>query len=59
MAQRKREFCKKCNQVTTHTKEPKEDWLCLCCESAKFRSNKATEAIKAKAAQKPRLNLRF
>ena len=59
MAQRKREFCIKCSQITTHSKEPKEEWKCLCCESARFRSRKATDTIKAKTALKPKLNLRF
>ena len=59
MAQRKREYCKKCDQITTHTKELKQEWVCLCCDSAKFRSTKATKSIKAKSSQKPRLNLLF
>jgi len=59
MAQKKREFCSKCKQITTQTKEPKQEWLCLCCESAKFRSARANKAIKAKADQKPKLNLIF
>jgi len=59
MPKRKREFCEKCNQVTTHSKEPEKEWVCLCCESAKFRSSKETDAIKEKKTQNRKLNLRF
>jgi hypothetical protein len=57
--QKQRIFCPKCNQITTQTKEAKKEWVCLCCESAKFRSQAQTEARKKNTQAKPRLNLKF
>ena len=60
MAQKQRQFCKACNQITTQVKaSAATDWQCLCCESAKFRTQNRTTTIKKKGAKKPRLNLNF
>lgn len=59
MPKKIREFCHKCNQITTQLKEkPTDEWKCLCCESGKNRSQSELEEIK-KRNQKERLNLRF
>jgi hypothetical protein len=55
-----RQYCKVCEQVTTQTKSGKgAEWVCVCCESAKFRSQQATDEIKSKNKKKPRLNITF
>jgi hypothetical protein len=55
-----RQFCEKCKQITTQTKnDAASPWNCLCCESVKFRSKKATLDIKKKINKKPKLNLSF
>lgn len=60
MAKKIRQMCEACNQVTTQVKEkPEDDWKCLCCESAKFRSQQEVEEIKKRGAKKPRFNVEF
>ena len=59
MPQKKQEYCNKCNQITTQIKKTKEEWVCLCCESAKFRSPSANKVIKAKSQTKSRWNMRL
>jgi len=54
---RVRQFCSACNQITTQVKERDQPWRCLCCESAKFRSEAAPKNVKK--PQKKRLNLSF
>jgi hypothetical protein len=57
---KKRQFCDKCNQITTQTRSSaKAEWTCLCCESARNRSAQQTEQIRAKNSKKPRLNIKF
>ena len=53
-----RQHCKSCAQLTTHVKQGVE-LKCLCCESAKFRSQQATQAIKKKNSGKKRFDLNF
>lgn len=50
--QKKKEYCEKCRQVTTRRFDipegkDKPEWICLCCESAKNRSQAETRAIRA------------
>ena len=60
MAQKLRQFCKECNQITTQTKSTKDTpWVCLCCEAGKLRSPLEVARLKAKAKAKPRLNIKF
>ncbi len=60
MPKKVRQFCEACNQITTQVKEkPDEPWKCLCCESAKFRSQQETEEIKKRDSKKAKLNISF
>lgn len=60
MVQKTRQFCAECNQLTTQVRNSASaPWKCLCCESAKLRSPAEAARLKAKAAKKPRLNLKF
>jgi peptide methionine sulfoxide reductase MsrB len=48
--QRQRVHCSLCGEPTTHVfkkvGDAEPDWVCLCCESAKFRSASELEKIK-------------
>lgn len=63
MAKKKRQMCDKCDQITTHEfKKPEEHstnkaWVCLCCESARYRTNAENEKIQSRKSKK--LNLDF
>jgi hypothetical protein len=60
MSQKVRQFCGVCQQITTQTRDSsKAEWKCLCCESAKFRSQQKTTSIRKQNKAKPRLNLNF
>lgn len=60
MADKVRQFCIECNQVTTQVRaSSKEDWKCLCCESGKNRSSEELTALKEKAHKQKRLNITF
>ena len=47
-------YCDKCKQVTTQVKADRTAWTCLCCESAAYRSERATSEIRARNDRKSR-----
>lgn len=60
MKKRIREFCEKCDQVTTfENRGQRQGWSCLCCESAEGRTAEEMKAIKGNGANKKKLNLKF
>jgi hypothetical protein len=48
-----KQWCEKCNQPTTQRFDVSEstktnEWICLCCESAKFRTGQELKELKKK-----------
>jgi hypothetical protein len=57
---KRRQHCTKCKQVTTQTQQKSGDkWVCLCCESAKYRTAAQNRAIQKNSRAKKRLNISF